>query len=248
MILVLSGTKDGRELINILLTQGFKVLAYTATQYGKTLVNKHENLKVVANKLNSDDMKDIITEYNISHVVDATHPYAENVSKNAILACKQLNIEYIRFERKSTDIDIEEKLMFNNFEEAALWLKDKTGNIMLTIGSNNLKVFTSLIKTDKLFVRVLPTQKVIQMCEDIGLRPKNIIAMQGPFSKELNKALFNQYDIKYMVTKDSGNIGGTKEKLEAAKECNITTLVIKRPQIDYGIKYYDFDSIIHRLK
>ena len=52
----------------------------------------------------------------------------------------------------------------------------------------------------------------IEQCVKMGIKSSNILALQGPFSLELNKAIFNQYHIDVVVTKDSGKTGGVPEK------------------------------------
>lgn len=72
--------------------------------------------------------------------------------------------------------------------------------------------------------------------------------MQGPFSKELNKALYDHYKVTLMITKESGKVGAFDEKVEAALEMGIETIVIARPKIDYGTKFSDFAGVIGQLK
>ncbi|MTI46555.1 MAG: cobalt-precorrin-6A reductase [Firmicutes bacterium] len=244
MILVLSGTKDGRDIVELLLTKGHRVIATTATEYGGKLYNSHNNLKVISQKLNHMEMKELIISNGINLVIDATHPYAQEVSKNIIEAVKLINIPYFRYERK--DAIFEDVIVCPSFTEAAQWLKNKKGNVLLTIGSNHLEVFTSEVNLKRLYARVLPTVKVMEKCEDLGLLPRQIIAIQGPFSKEFNKVIYNKYDIKYMVTKDSGDIGGTREKILVAQELGIEVLLVERPKLEYG-KYGKVIDEINKL-
>lgn len=245
MILVLSGTKDGRIIINKLLEKGFKVLATTTTEYGKKLIGNNKNLKVISKSLNKSEMKDLLISYDIDLIIDCTHPYAEEASKNIIFASKDTSIKYIRYERergKYNDI-----LSFDTFKECTKYLKATEGNILLTTGSNNLKVFVENININRLYIRVLPTSKVIKKCENLGFIPKQILALQGPFNKGLNREIYKQYNIKHMITKDSGDIGGTKEKIESAKEIGIEPIVINRPVIDYGEKFFDVDEMLKKI-
>jgi len=244
MILLIGGTKDGRDLAKDILNSNFKVLASTATEYGKDLLGKHPNLTVIYGKKDYNDMIEIIEKYKIKCIVDASHPYAENVSINAIKAAKDKNILYLRYEREKTEIS--GVIRVKNYNEAAEALKDTTGNIMLTIGSNNLEVFSKLNK-NRLFVRVLPLSNVLKKCEMLGFSPNNIIAIQGPFSKEFNKELYRQFDIELIVTKDSGEEGGTRNKIDAAIEEGIKVILIERPEIDYGIIYSEKSKIIEKL-
>lgn len=246
MIFVLSGTKDGRLIINKLLEENYKVLSSTATTYGKTLIKSHPNLKVISDRLNTNDIKDVINENKISLLVDATHPYAKEISKNALRACKELSIPYIRYERESTNYNNIKK--YKSYDEVANFLRKSEGNILLTTGSNNLDKFTNLENKKNIYVRVLPTPKVIEKCYNLGFLPKQILGLQGPFTKDFNKSTLKQFNIKYMVTKDSGDIGGTKEKIEAAIECGVEVIVIDRPNIEYENIYHDIDKLISEVR
>ena len=66
-------------------------------------------------------------------------------------------------------------------------------------------------------------------CESAGIPHRNIIAMQGPFTREVNEAILRMFSIRYLVTKESGEAGGFPEKAEAAEHTGVTLLVIRRP-------------------
>ncbi len=83
--------------------------------------------------------------------------------------------------------------------------------------------------------RVLPDSRVLEHCEALGIRGKHLIAMQGPFSAELNEAMLRQTGAGWLVTKESGGRGGFAEKLEAAGRCGIRTVVIGRPSQERGL-------------
>ena len=73
--------------------------------------------------------------------------------------------------------------------------------------------------------------------------------MQGPFSEEINTAIYRQYDIQHMVTKESGSIGGMAEKLSAARKMGIRSYVIARPKTDTGNwQIYDEKEILAALE
>ena len=77
---------------------------------------------------------------------------------------------------------------------------------------------------------MLPTLAGITACEAAGIPHRNIIAMQGPFTLELNVALLRQFAIAAMVTKDGGAAGGFAEKTEAAARCGVQLIVLRRPE------------------
>lgn len=245
MIFVLSGTKDGRLIIDKLLEENYKVLSSTATTYGKTLIESHPNLKVISDRLSEDDIKNIINKNKVKLLLDATHPYAKEISNNAIKACKELSIPYIRYERESIDYKNIKKC--KSYDDVVNYLRKSEGNILLTTGSNNLDKFSNLENKENIYVRVLPTPNVIEKCYNLGFLPKQILGLQGPFTKDFNKATLKQYNIKYMVTKDSGDIGGTNEKIEAALECGVEVIVIDRPDIEYQNIYFDIDKLISEV-
>ena len=66
--------------------------------------------------------------------------------------------------------------------------------------------------------------------EGAGIPHRNIIAMQGPFTLELNLALMQQFHIRYLVTKDGGSAGGFAEKAQAAAQSGAALVVLRRPE------------------
>ena len=102
-------------------------------------------------------------------------------------------------------------------------------NILLATGAKELAAFAPL-DSARLYPRVLPTPEGIAACEAAGIPHRNIIAMQGPFSCQLNKALIEQFHIRYLVTKDGGAAGGFAEKAEAAAETGVQLVVLRRPE------------------
>ena len=165
-------------------------------------------------------------------------------------ACHAANIPYIRYERRSVPIDYENVYRVASYEEAAQTAARLGKTVFLTTGSRNLKsfVFSEALKDHDIIARILPTAKVLAECEDMGLTPKQIIALQGPFSEELNIALYRQYGADVVVTKNSGEIGGTDTKLTAAKALGLPVVIIDRPSIEYDEVAYTFDEVLHFTK
>lgn len=246
MIAVFSGTKDGRILIEKLLTEGFKVMAFTATEYGEQLIEKKENLKVHWGKLDEFQMEKVFKSYPFQYVIDATHPYAEGASKSIITSLKDIKIPYLRFERKIVSDDT--VTGFDSYDLMLDYLSKADGNILLTIGSNNIDIFVNKLDLKRLYFRILPTSSILKRCENLGIRPWQIIAVQGPFTKAMNLAMYEAYNIQYVISKDSGDEGGVKEKISAAKEKNIEVLMLGRPKIDYPNVFNDMNQLIEALK
>ena len=123
MIWIVGGTKDSREIFEKLAEEtDISILVSTATEYGGKLLeeyieknrNDKRELKVMSERLNEGQMKELILKENISLIVDASHPYAVNVSNSVIKVTDEMNVGYIRFERKMLDYGSENVKKFDS--------------------------------------------------------------------------------------------------------------------------------------
>lgn len=234
MILVLGGTSDSIEICNLLNKNKVDYVVSVTTTYGEELAKKCTD-KVILKKLTLEDMIEYISMNNITKIIDSTHPYAVEVSTNAIKASEVTNTKYIRFERESliNKINYTNKYIVNDIDEACD-IANKIGtNIFIGTGSKNLYLYKEKIKHKNLIPRVLPTSQVLISCEELGFNADNIIAMKGPFSVEMNEATYRQYSIDLVITKESGEAGGFLEKVQACENLNIPVIIIKRKEMNY---------------
>jgi len=136
-----------------------------------------------------------------------------------------------------------------SYQEAALKAKE-FNRILLTIGSKNLDIFVQTIENwqDRLFARILPDTVFIERARNIGFLPANIIAMQGPFSEELNYVILKDFDIDVLVSKASGKMGGLETKIKAAFKLGIPVILIDRPDINYEFFINDYEELETMLK
>ncbi|SJZ37202.1 precorrin-6A reductase [Selenihalanaerobacter shriftii] len=237
MIYVLCGTKDSRRIIKELLEADYEVITSVVTKYGERLLRQLGDIEIITGRLDKEEMEEIINKYGITTVIDATHPFAEEVSQNAIEATNNLDVQYVRFEREGVILPDNELIIKKlDFQSAIKHINKRSGKVLLTIGSKELPDFVEGISDfdQRVIVRILPTSQVLKKCQkDLNIPIKNIIAMQGPFSRRLNKQILIDYDIDLLVTKASGKTGGLEAKLIAAQDLDIPTLVIERPKLDY---------------
>lgn len=233
MILVLAGTREARIIVEVLQQAGQKVLATTVTEYGRQLLE--ENSPVLEGGLTATSLVQLLKEQDIQLVVDATHPFAVQVSQLAVEVCQQVGVNYVRFEREETTLPSahQDVKMVESFAAAAQLALEIVGNVFLTVGANHLETFCRYIPKERLVVRVLPVLSSLTKCADLGIAPARIIAMQGPFSQELNVALFRQYQAGVIISKESGPTGGTDTKLEAARALGLPVILVQRPQVAY---------------
>lgn len=243
MIWVIAGTKDGRELaVDIANKVSDKVLVSVATNYGASLLN-NPNIIVLTARLNIDEMKKVITNYKISKIIDASHPYAEVVTKTAYKASVEMGIDYIRYERKLLSLPNYKRMHIVKNEDEAVIKASKLAKqlddvIFLTIGSKNLAKFikAKALENKIIYSRVLPTVEVLEICRNLKMSPKNIIAIQGPFSYEMNYYMFKDTKAKIVIMKNSGLVGGADTKLKAAIDLGLDIIVIDRPALPENIK------------
>lgn len=247
MILVLSGTRDGREIVRRLLAAGHQVAASVVSDYGAELLSDNK-VEILAGRFGQPELENLITEKRIKLIVDATHPYAELISHMAQKAASQKHIPYIRYQRPQVKIPIHPLIhQVKDYHLAAVKASELGETIFLTTGSKNLQVFTDLIQEGKRIVaRVLPDENVINHCLNCGLTPADIIAMQGPFSKKLNQAMLEQTGADVMISKESGKIGGADTKVSAAMEMGIPIVLIERPPVE-GKFYNKIEDILDEI-
>lgn len=230
MILVLAGTSEGRQAALALEKEGLKVMAATATAYGGELLKKVFRGEVSTKPLDLEAMTELIEQQGITKIVDATHPFAEEVSNNAREACRLTGIDYERLERKESDLETGgDVITVRDTEEAVQIASGHAGKIFLTVGSSKLEHYARALDLEKMIVRILPVRASLEKCLELGIPPKNIIAMQGPFDEDINKLLFRRYEASLVITKDSGPAGGVAEKINAARALNIPVILISRP-------------------
>ena len=231
-LLLFAGTTEGRELAEYFSTCNVQVTVCVATEYGQTLILQRENLSVCAGRLTQQEMEEKIIGEGYDLVVDATHPYAQVVTENIRAACEKTGRPYFRCLRQEESAEGYANVLFaEDTSQAAQMLEEIEGNILLTTGSKELCQYQKVSGfTERFYPRVLPLANVVESCLALGIPAGHLIAMQGPFSEELNLAMIRQWNIRCLVTKESGKAGGFDEKLNAAKKAGILTLVIGRPK------------------
>ncbi|SFE32877.1 precorrin-6A reductase [Peptostreptococcus sp. D1] len=247
MILVLGGTSDSLKICDRLYEIGISEFVLSvATEYGKELAASHAK-KIINGKMDKDEMVKYISENGIRQVIDATHPYAIDVSRNAMDACEEADIKYIRFERKSLleEIRYQGEFIVDSIEEACdMVMKNSSWeNVFIATGSKNLGTYVKLLKSKRLVARVLPTSEVLRSCEAMGLNADNLLALKGPFSKEINVALLKHAKVDVVITKESGYAGGFLDKIDACDELGLPIIIIKRKTIDYQRMVHEISEI-----
>jgi precorrin-6A/cobalt-precorrin-6A reductase len=248
LIFVEGGTADGREAAEQLSARGFDVIYSSISDYNAPKPNAH--LKWHIGAMDADGLEAFLAESGVTAVVDGTHPYAKAASANAMAACAAAKLRYIRFERPGIGAmapALQEAVRhFPDYDAMVAYLKKAPGNVLTTTGSRELAHYQPLDKK-RLYIRVLPTSGVLAKCEALGYKPSHIVAMQGPFTKVMNAVMIDHFDIRFVTTKDSGDVGGVADKIAAAKDSGAQVLCVDRPALDYPEIVTNVDELLSRL-
>lgn len=270
-IVIFAGTTEGRRLSEILADAGITHTVCVATEYGEIVMREQMDAETARAKgqplvslhrgrMDREQMEEFLRNEGYEIVVDATHPYARVVTENIQSAVNTLRTTeretqfpiYLRLEREISETpEAEDPVVsiryFESNADCAKALENTEGNILLTTGSKELATYCASGRLhDRLYVRILPGRESLELCMEQGIKGRQILALQGPFSTEMNAAILKQYDIRHMVTKNSGRTGGYQEKLEAAKMLGIPVYVIQPAGKAWDT--YSFAGICEKLE
>jgi precorrin-6A/cobalt-precorrin-6A reductase len=251
MVFMLCGTSDARELAMTLTQRGLPLLASVVTPSAAERL-REATLATRVGRLDQGGMAALLQEGGFRVVLDGSHPFASEAHANAQAAAAALGLPYLRYERRSQSYASHPRLLVvHSYSEAARKAKELKGSVMLTTGGKTLEIFAEELLGDPditLNVRLLPCLENMEKCLSLGIEQRNIIALQGPFSRELNEALYRQYGTTVVVTKESGAEGAVDEKVYSALDMGLYVIMITRPESSFREVYDSFDGIVSALE
>lgn len=230
-VLLFGGTSDAHFICQMLNDAGLAYTVSVATQVGAELAGAVGG-KVRVGRMDEQQIGDWIQANAVQWVIDASHPYAEQLSGNITGACKKAGVTLSRYQRRSELDALEHPLLHkvSSLQAACERAQQYGARVLLTTGSKELGEYHQRLPGKMLLARVLPTSDVIAQCEALGLGVDNIIALRGPFSAAFNDALYEQCRPDVVITKESGAEGGYLEKISPALAREIPCIVVTRPQ------------------
>jgi precorrin-6x reductase len=244
---VFSGTGDGNQLANALIQAGYRVVISVASGYGReTAAGAVPGAVLRAGSMGPEARRRELVESAAAAVVDATHPFAVRISRQLVALCAEIGIPYLRYERPPAPRQ-ETAHYCRSMDEAAHVAARLGQRIFLAVGIKELAAFVENRNDRDWFVRVTPEAASIDRALSLGVPRARICAMQGPFSRGLNEALWADWQIDCVVTKDSGEAGGFNAKAGATAALNIPLVVVERPQLSYPFVAHDFTGILEAL-
>lgn len=231
-IWIIGGTSEGVRLAKSLDSRTYIVSVVTE----ESLEFLPQEAEVHIGAMGKKAMADFIAHHYICAVIDMSHPFAKIVSKEGKAAAEKCNIPYYRHLRPLGEGG---DLLFKDYTSCAEYISKRTGTFYFTTGSKHSDLFQSVRGDSRHIYRIIPSEKSIHILREAGVEMKDMVAMLGPFDYDMNYALFKHAEADYLVTKNSGEGSGFYEKIRAAKDLNMTSLVISTER-EEG---YDFDEL-----
>ena len=240
-LLLFGGTTEGRQLAVQAASLGYAVTVCVATEYGAACVPDAPGVAVHTGRLEEDAMEALMRRGGFSLAVDATHPYAADVSRNIRAAAGAAGLPCLRLLRPESG---HAGCLYADTVAGACALVPP-GNLLAATGSKEIAAYMSIPDYQKrVYARVLPLEASVAQCREAGLPDDHILAARGPFTLQQNLETLRRYAIRSMVTKDGGTAGGFPEKLEAARLCGVQVILVRRPH-DAGL---DLAQLLKRLE
>ncbi len=244
---VFSGTSDGNSLANAL-AETLPVVVSAATEHGGALA-ANPKLTVWAGRQGVEARRQALVASGARVLVDATHPYATLMSEQLVGLARELSIPYVRYERAS-DYTPADGVWRATPQLAAQTAIASGQRIFLATGSKDLATYLQApgAKDKQWFLRLTADPELIERAVALGVPRERICAMQGPFSSAFNEALWRDWQIDCVVTKDSGAAGGYGAKVAATKALGIALVVQGRPVLDYPRVAASTDDVFAQLR
>lgn len=230
---LIGGTSESSEIAKHLIQQGIPCTVTVTTETARSLYPHSPLLRVIVGRMNAVQIQEFLQLEQIAAILDATHPYAVEISQTAIALSTQNRLPYLRYERPEVVQTAGKRLTFPSFESLLKSNILLSKRVLLTIGYQALPLFQSWQTQATLFTRILPSVASLQTALDAGFSSDRIIAFRPPISADLERALWQQWQINLVVTKASGNAGGEAIKYQIGEELNIPIVVVTRPVVDY---------------
>jgi precorrin-6A/cobalt-precorrin-6A reductase len=221
--LILGGTGDANRLADALAREKIDAIYSYA---GRTQIPLGHALPVrIGGFGGTEGLADYIKSERITHVIDATHPFAAEMSRHAVEACRVTRTPLLALERSPwrkspADYWIE----VSDIEAAVAALPEKRANVFLAIGRQHITPFAAKPQHAYL-LRFVDTPD-----GKLPLPEAEVIVSRGPFTLEGDRALMQSRGIAWLVARNSGG-DGARAKIDAARELGLPIIMIARPEL-----------------
>jgi precorrin-6A/cobalt-precorrin-6A reductase len=229
---LIGGTQESAAIAReIALNNNIACLISVTTVSAQQLYPITSNIRTWVGTLKSQELEEFLQQQNITAVLDASHPYAVEISRHAIAATQRLQIPYLRYERPV--INDSSVINLDSFDTLLEGGYLSSHRVMLAVGYRALPLFQPWQEKATLFARILPSTVALETALNSGFTASRIICLRPPISRELESSLWRQWQISLAISKASGSAGGEDIKRLVAQQLNVPLILIDRPVVDY---------------
>ncbi|WP_448560895.1 cobalt-precorrin-6A reductase [Trichothermofontia sp.] len=267
-IWLIGGTQESAQLAAGLAAARIPWVVSVTTESARRLygiTGPGHDFRIWVGRLNDHTIADFLQEHQITAILDASHPFAVEISQLAIAAAQRYGLPYLRYERPALSVPPNSSLAVPSLTQSLLidahsasarcYQVDSLitllqGNylqghrVLLTLGYRSLSAFQPWQSQATLFARILPSPIALETALAAGFTPDRLIALRPPLSGDLERALWQHWQISLVVTKASGAAGGEALKRHLAQALGITLITIARPAIAYPQQTQDIETAI----
>jgi precorrin-6A/cobalt-precorrin-6A reductase len=247
-IWLIGGTQESAELAKALVDFHLPCVVTVVSESARALYPVAASLQIWVGTLSPVEVNLFLQQYQIDRILDASHPFAADISQLAIAIAAEQQIPYLRYERPTVNmVDRDTPPNVEHFASFAALLDTNrllNQRVLLTVGYRALSLFTAWHSQSCLFARILPSPVALEAALNSRFTPDRIIALRPPISAALETALWQQWNISMVVTKASGAAGGEDVKQQVAAALGVKLIVIDRPAITYPQQTSEMDVAI----
>ncbi len=223
MILVFGGTTEGRKAVEVL-EEGGSTYYYSTRSDGQKIELVHGFH--LTGGMEVPEMIQCCREHSIRLIIDAAHPFAEELHRNLVFLAKHIQAPIIRYDR-----------IFPPHDKDLIWCKDYNDAIQ-QLESNGIERLLALTGVNTIG-RLRPYWEKYEDCwfRILNRRASHFVANANRFPEDRlvyyetddTKNLIDDLQPQAIITKESGQSGGFTEKVEAARQAGIKIFVVERP-------------------
>ncbi|MGE6778538.1 cobalt-precorrin-6A reductase [Vreelandella titanicae] len=238
-ILILGGTSEASALASAVAKRGFPAIFSYA---GRVATPKSQPLPTRIGGFGGvSGLAAFVAQERITHIVDATHPFAAQMSANVLAAAAQCGIKAIALTRPAwRPVDGDKWQSVASIDEAVSTLAGPPQRVLLAIGRMHLAAFTA--QPQHHYVLRL----VDRPTSPLPLADVSTVIDRGPFTLEGDLALLETQGIQRIVCKNSGGEGAAS-KLTAARALGLPVVMIERPHLPSRLEAHTVDEVINWL-
>lgn len=238
-LLLLGGTVEASALAKRLDENGIPA---TMSLAGRVANPKPQPIPVrIGGFGGADGLANFLHSESITHVIDATHPFAAQMSANAVAGCASAGVPLVALTRAPWQAQNRDRWTHvPTLEAAAQALQQPARRVLLAIGRMHLDLFAGL-----------PQHHFLLRLVDKPIGPLpfddyHTIVARGPFSVDNDLALLREHEIDLVISKNAGG-HGARSKIDAARELGIEVIMIDRPYIPTRTELHSVDAVMDWL-